>query len=527
MENKKLFSYVDNVELSPRMKESLISGEVTFSKVSYSNWKGFMPLAGMMAVLCIALIGGYVFLVGNDIPPPPPQVDPVITTTPEQTPPPPHTDPPNHPAPFPTINFRTIPEGVHQYQIPFDWRFGSTDGAKNILNLYEALSCHAEYENYKPNFTPYYQWDEITGYFSYEKLAVEIRAFADGVDVPAYTETFNENAWLFLNFSLEEYCLDFIKRIGAPDEFIPESFMVYGTEVTREDIRETEIRSTKLALLLARAFTYGDTDYISQQFQTIIQEYDESTDKWNVYNNPIFDFVKATKFGEFRMTKSEYDPETYEFLHYFTIEDNGGDLSSPFLGERYWVLRTDGYQISQFLPADAELNRIQRSNNLSDLVNFCYTYSVYYGFQTEFYRRGSAHYWGLLYALTMLYDYEDYDEYGGGYFTVERYIELAEYVFGIQTTREELEEQGAINEEGTHVILWARGGSPTRCVLVSEDWRNDGIVEIVLNFYGDMGYLYLAKTVRYELVAGQYGWRLGSTEVIYENPDIDVLFVSY
>jgi hypothetical protein len=67
MENKNLFGYIDNVELSHYMKENLITGKtVKLQQVKSSAWKNFVALGSAAAVICAVVIGGYVFLNDNE-----------------------------------------------------------------------------------------------------------------------------------------------------------------------------------------------------------------------------------------------------------------------------------------------------------------------------------------------------------------------------------------------------------------------------------------------------------------------------
>jgi hypothetical protein len=234
-------------------------------------------------------------------------------------------------------------------------------------------------------------------------------------------------------------------------------------------------------------------------------------------------------FREFTMLGTEFDPVTYEHLHYFSIiEDNRED--NVFTGEHSWIMRTDGYQVKLFAPADREIDRVQKTWWLyehDELVNFCYFYSTLYLLQPEeSYPRNLR---GLFSFTHLGHNYTNFNEYGGGYFEVDEFIELVDYVYGIEIDLEMILEARMFweSEDGEiYVTLHAGGYIPTRAEL-SSDIERDGRRIIIMNFYGDAGYMFLAETLMFELESGDKGWQLTSVGTIGDNPDVNVAFIHY
>ncbi|MCL2697909.1 MAG: hypothetical protein FWE74_07490 [Oscillospiraceae bacterium] len=469
MKEKNLFSYIDNVELSKSMKNSLINGEVPFREAKTSHRKGFAVLAGMAAVLCMAVIGGYIFLINGGLLQAAPEDDAFnnhdIVTEDGTTSPYMREDSVfsnNNPVTGGDITaagvyednsfstFTTAPveariQAAGDFLIPAnphsrrDFVYSGLYSEEYIINIYDSLKYHTDFENYEKRY------------------------------IQAHVETGNSI------YDIEQFTFDFLEYVAMPIILISDS-----ADMTREQIRAKEIDSTIIALSVARAFVEGDTSELEMLFAS---------------STPgLFDFVKDYEFREFIMLGTEFDPDIHEHVHYFSIIHTSDVNLSVFDPLGKWVMRTDGHQIQQFTSAGREVAKANQSwyttGGHDDLVSFCYYYTTLYLLQPEEYR-------------------ESYTERADSAATIDARIYWED-------------------EDGVIYLRQPAGDyNPARAELVSIEETNQSAVRwITLNFFGDAGYMFLAETLQFEIVAGQYAWRLDSVEVIYDNPDVNVAFIN-
>jgi hypothetical protein len=484
MKENRMFGYIDRVELSRNMKNKLIECESPFIEAKPMHRRGFAVLAGMAAVLCGVVIGGYVFLMDGDFqpPPPPPEIEssalseyghectfisdsPALTTAVSDVP------------AFPARSFLDAPAPAS------DRGFWYSDlyGHEYILDILASLEYHGE-------FADYARRNPLT---------------SEEADNTVY--------------DIEQFIFDFLEYVAMPLVLISEP---ESPGIAKEQIRAREIDSTILALGVARAFVEGNMAELESLFA--------------VDTPGLFDFVKAMGFREFTMLGTEFDPVMHEHLHYFlVIEDNRWE--NVFTDERIWILRTDGHQIQQFAPDGENIARVNvyteqfGEDDYDKLIRFCYFYSTLYLLQPEDTQAENIR--GLFAFMDLGYEYTNFNEGGRGYFTAEEFIEHVEYVYGIELGLSAIIASRAYFEDENGeilVTLHAGGYSPTRAELIEiSEIGNRSIRWFTLNFYGDAGYMFLAKTIRFELTAGQSGWRLVSAETIYDNPDVNVAFIHY
>lgn len=480
MEENKLFSYIDNVELSKSMKENLIKREVPFREAKTLHRKGFAVLGGMAAVLCGAVVGGYVFIMNGGLLPPPMDEgsvwgsNPPITTTP-----PPLTTMPDEVTASPARDFVYAPSPVVTQNTRSFW-YSDLYGHEYVLNIFDSLEYHTEFA-----------------------------AFAERSPV---LDDWQTNSI----YDVEQFVFDFLEYTAMPPVLIPEPT---NHAFTKEQIRAREIDSTILALGVARAFVMGNADELNSRF---------------INNTPgLFDFTKGMGFSEFSLIGTEFDPINNEHLHYFSVIENN-TWENIFTSEQKWILRTDGHQIQQFAPAGRYITRVNPrweqfydEEDYDKLIRFCYFYSTLYLLQPE-----DTYPWNLrgLFAFMHLgYEYTNFNEHGMGYFTIEEFIAHIDYVYGKEITLDEIIDSRMFweDEDGEiYATLHAGGYSPTRAEL-SEIIERDGRVILIMNFYGDAGYMFLAETLIFELTAGNHGWQLTSVETVGDNPDVNVAFIHY
>jgi len=476
------------------MKNNLIKGDVPFRAEKSSHRRGFAVLGGMAAALCGVVIGGYMFMRSNDMLQPPRINDGggelagesgIIVADSYS-----YGISPDNPT-FATV-FNTQDESIGRIIItppaapaPITSRaerefwYNETRGEDYILNIHNSLIYHAEFEDFSRRYVPPEPITERTIY------------------------------------TTEQFTFDFLEYVAMPLVLIPEPAPYYDGEIiSKEAIRQTEINSTIVALRIARAFAEGDTNELAQLFYS---------------NTPgLFDFVKNTQFHELSLIGSEFDPVTREHLHYFVISTDEDD--GIFAQSNEWVMRVEtGYQVSMFAPYGKEIDRIRPyspEEHHDELVNFCYWYSRSYLLRPEMNLRG-------LFSFTHLgYEYTNYNGMGIGYFPADEFIELVDYVYGIEIDLEAIIEEQMFWEgaDGEIQVLnyqntFYPDGPLVRAELIESNRRRDGTAGVTMSFYGDAGYMFLAETLQFEFTAGQLGWRLVSTETIYDNPEVNVAFI--
>jgi hypothetical protein len=531
MEDKKLFRYVDTVVLSGKMTESLISGEANFRSTGGKSVhrSGFMALAGMAAVVCAVVVAGYMYFANDNFLPPVLQPDDsqgiIYTTEPAAV-----TDVPVTTAAvspraaeiegFPTVIFRSVPfpENPHPDR---NWWYFDLWGTGYVFDFYDSLKYHTDFADFEPRFEPLFPELFQDGIISSEAIASMVRDYL--------SDSYYEGAVVAIFCTLEQFLFDFLDYIKMPEEQIPYLFDIGWTELTGEWVRSSEIDSLYIALRVARAFSEGDADFLSGYFYS--------------YTAGLFDFVNDMRFSDFRLMSTEFDQNTNEFLHYFNIDITEWDFysSSPFdYGGSFfpvWVLKTDGHYIRQFTPSWREIDRVSWRGEHSDLALFCYSYSTFADFISEYYGDGNPGFQGLYIALQILYPHDvQQDEYGNSYFETRRFVELINYVFGIEIyDLQVLAQAGMMWQYADKVFLPGRGVSMATAELVREDRRyNDSRhapteATVIIDYYGDIGFMFLSRTVQYELIEdilpdGEIGWRLISTENIYENPNVNISF---
>jgi hypothetical protein len=524
MEEKKLFRYVDTVILSGKMMEALISGEDSFRRVGTKSIhrSGFMALAGMAAVVCAMVIAGYVFLINDNAVPPeikPTDIYGGVSPVGEND--------------YPSVTTAASPHenDVHSF-IPApanphpdrDWWYFNLWSIEYILDFYDSLKYHADFTDFVPRFIPIFSDVYNQGEIPHERIAGLIRLYLSNPGDEVLSSAINSHLC-----TLEQFVFDFLDYIKMPDEQIPYLFDISWTALTGEWVRENEINSLYLALNMARAFVEGDADYLSRIFYSYYS------------TNGLFDFAIDLKFNQFTLTRTEFDPNNNDFLHYFTISTSDELFASrnPFTGgTAEWILATDGYAIRQFSPAHLEeMKRINRFNEHSDIVTFCYNYSSFVDFISEY--NDYFCFQGLYITLLTLYTHEqNQSEQRAPYFETDRFIELVNYVFGIEIDRQVLEQAGMLWQDGERVYLSGRGFNTTTAELVYESYsffpppprieisesESDQATTVIINYYGDLGYMFLSRTVEYELEFGELGWRLVSVKNIFEDPHINVSF---
>jgi hypothetical protein len=466
----KLFSYVDNVELSAKMKEALIKGGEPLQEVKTLHRRGFAVLGGMAAVLLGVVAGGYIFLMNGGFLSLPPDYETDIEINGNAA-------LENNGAAVTRIYEAN--DYIIEYEITvavepakqhYDRSFWYRYGEDYILNIYNSLKYHSEFADFVPRFEPIHNGIYFQGEIPHEHIANNIKMYLqDSVDVDITA----------LAVTLEQFVFDFLEYIAMPIVLIPEPVPIHGSVVTREDIRSSEIISTILALGVARAFVEGNVSELEMLFAS---------------STPgLFDFVKDTELYEFILIGTEFDPITHEYLHYFIISADEGD--GIFAQSNKWVMYTNGHQIQQFTPAGREIAKANQSwyttGGHDDLVSFCYYYTTLYLLQPEEYR-------------------ESYTERADSAATIDARICWE-------------------TEDGFMYLRQPVGDyNPARAELVSiEETDQSAVRWITLDFFGDAGYMFLAETLQFEIVAEQYAWRLSSVETIYDNPDINVAFIYY
>ncbi|MCL2634598.1 MAG: hypothetical protein FWD34_08820 [Oscillospiraceae bacterium] len=292
-----------------------------------------------------------------------------------------------------------------------------------------------------------------------------------------------------------------------------------------------------LATDIAQAFIEKNTEFLSQRFC------DDSKNAFNFINE--LDFIEFEQFGK-EYTYGTYIINGEEEIHfdgiayyfYITVENGTDDMFT--LGGREWELRLfDGEhsRIQQFSPKGKEINRLN-----SDYASMCYSFSndlylfesmsdfnllkektielltpVYSG-NMSFGSQGNVeyvYYYCLLFCMERFRRLQE-DDQGFRGFTVEEFMEYAEYTFGITNIDGDLIRSIMPGEE---FFVMGHGWWWHYSELVSEEITQTGAA-IIINYYGDAGYLFVAKTMKYNLEFGDKGVKLISVECLYSNDDL-------
>ncbi|MCL2636988.1 MAG: hypothetical protein FWD48_01330 [Oscillospiraceae bacterium] len=279
---------------------------------------------------------------------------------------------------------------------------------------------------------------------------------------------------------------------------------------TAPSARQTnEERYQQLAEQIAEAFVNKDIEFLSFQFA------DRS--------RKAFEFINDLDFIEFELIELRYNEESYEWIQTLniTVEDGTDDIFT--LGGRDWELRLrfdENSAIRQFSPQGVEINELRRYSE-GYLPFICYAFSADLNvFETmndfnlikdnfEYQDFSVKH--SYLYRLS--YFFNSIQRHLGNeerqwILTVDEVIEQAENMLGITNL-----DSSVMHQIGGHGWHWYYPA------VVSEEITDTGAV-IILDFYGDTGHLFVAKTMKYNLEFGDNGIRIVSTELLYSNDDL-------
>jgi hypothetical protein len=407
-----------------------------------------------------------------------------------------------------------IPQNPHHDR---DFWYFQLWGRDYIVNLYSSLKYHASFARFEPDFEPLFPELFRDGIASSESIMVMVRDYLSG--------NYYERAESAILCTLEQFCFNFLESVGMPER---EVAAVIRDGWSHSHFRHQEQGALELALRIAQAFAERDTRYLNGAFYS--------------FTDNLFDFVRESDFSDTLATGITYDAMQSEFIT--TIRLGGED----------WLLYTDPYYVMQFTPAGREVNRIGWQYQRSDLVMFCYLYAAFsnvheetnlvlrgdYSDRTvrpsdEFYSVSTLY--NGMYSCLLLFHESDYRE--GGIF-IDRFAELADYVFGVEVDIETMRQVFHVSEDGERVLSMATGISVPWAELISETrmfydgrevpvtqetWNEtEGSRRIIIEYYGDTGYMFPAKMVEYELLYEEMGWRLAGVTTIRENPDVNVSF---
>jgi hypothetical protein len=280
---------------------------------------------------------------------------------------------------------------------------------------------------------------------------------------------------------------------------------------------------------IAEAFINKDTERLSFHFA------DDS--------GRAFDFVKELDFIEFELISLdleviERDGErwTSEWVFYFNITVKNGTDDIFTLGGREWELRLRSEERSvvlQFSPKGTVINRLWNST-WSDYAMICYGLSndlevfetmsdfnlLIYNFgDDEVYNEFGFINWDsytyrvaiLINRIQRIFGNEERPRHLP---TADEVAAQAEYIFGITNLNYSALEIFLVRGFG-HGWFWRYP------VLVSEEITDSGAT-IVIDYYGDTGHLFVARSMKYNLEFGKQGVRIVSTELLYSNDDLIV-----
>jgi hypothetical protein len=390
-----------------------------------------------------------------------------------------------------------LPEFIFEYPGYERWLF-ETYGEEFLLDLYDSLKYHAQFAGFEPRFEPILPELFFEGVVSSEVIARMVRDYLND----NYMESAREN----IMRALEHYCIDFLSYIGIPDHV----FMSSSRDI--DNLRQLEFNSQVLALKTARAFSEGDTAFLNGMFYS--------------FTDDLFDFVHYVNYTRFHITRAIYEPDTMEFGFYININTALGDgFKNSFNDE--WLLFLNPYVMGFSPVIDGQrsegdiitMNNLWHRERYNGLVGFCYMYSTLIQFPEPEWRDELS---GMLHALAYINS-----EFDSRRFTPDSFIEAASYVFGVEINYDTLRNSRLLYEEedgSEWLALPGRGLNTTTATLVSARSTGDERNTIIINYFGDTGYLFLARQVMYELEYGEQGWRLLSVEITYEDPNVNVSF---
>ena len=510
MNDRNLFRYVDNVRLSDKMKRELINGYTAPREAEKPIFKkNFAVLGGIAAMLCVMLTGVYIFLLQNsDI-----FNDPsgnvlfddsgaagstIFHTT---TPPPSYTVPntwSQHDIELPEDEARCEPNIYSVFIYPFQ--------IEETLMLFDSLGFHPDYSPSEAFLLRYYK--ELDTDTSLARMASRLRD-TDIIDIDDI-----EELSIMLRL-IENHCNEFLQSIAFTDMF------------GEPDLGE--MRAQGNALKVARAFVENDTEFLLRHFQ-VPRDYDHDPEinYFMYHDNDYFDFIKDLDIISFTQTGKEHDPDIIGvYIYYFDVQ-TANDRNGLTIGNksgREWFIRSESFSILEFSPVGRETNRMK--NNSCELTRACYNLTMIGGFITKeenqpvdlqvgFWSDDEGSYRGLLSSLYMLYEPDVSDLYSGYYYK-DNFIELMEYVFGITEVDENIFGSVlGITDEG---LVFQHGFGPISPIaeVVSVASRGGDRTFVTINYYGDTGYLFLARTIRYTLEQGERGWRFVSIECVYDS----------
>jgi Fe-S cluster biosynthesis and repair protein YggX len=336
-------------------------------------------------------------------------------------------------------------------------------------------------------------------------------------ETPAMSEFESEPE---IEIEMTEPLIEISEEPETPEEPEPEIIEPEPEPPVRQTVDEHYLQR---ANEIAEAFINKDTERLSFYFA------DDSV--------RAFDFVRELDFVEFELIHHEVEEINERFLewvYYFNITVENGTDDIFTLGGKEWELRLRSEERSvvlQFSPKGTVINRLWNST-WSDYAKICYEFSndleafetmsdfnlLIYNFGDDkiYDEFGFINWDSYTYRATILINriqrLLENEERPWHHLTADEIIAQAEYMFGI--TNLDYSALEIFIEKGFgHGWFWRYP------VLVSETFTATG-AEIILNFYGDTGHLFVAKTMKYNLEFGEQGVRIVSTELLYSNDDL-------
>jgi hypothetical protein len=376
----------------------------------------------------------------------------------------------------------------------FGWGEISYGHLSLYLEDYEILRLHPEFESFKARYSP----DGLL-----DRAIQSLRDLKESLsDNPQeWAETSDDTEFDLL--SLYVFVNDFLRHIRITNE------QIIGIENLTENelqfVIQEERSSQQMALRTVYSIYTGE-----ESLHPFVQGFYDLKSEDAV----ITEIIQTDKY---------FDAEKREYVYHFWIqsEDGRGLVIGEMSGTEWvYIIHQNINAYKHFLPADFEridsiAQPFNEPNGMSDLVNACISYTAYMNAVNP-----SIHLSDLLHALGFLYQELNDVEF---IFTPDDFRERALYVFGIIGIEDEgifriswNEERVSVpNEHRSHIWLLAE--------LVSEEISEDfDSAVIVINYYGQGFYFELAKTIQYELEMGEKGWRLVSTEYLYESGDVEI-----
>ncbi|MCL2638384.1 MAG: hypothetical protein FWD48_08430 [Oscillospiraceae bacterium] len=300
----------------------------------------------------------------------------------------------------------------------------------------------------------------------------------------------------------------------------PKELVIDEREFFLYERSENPAWQEELAEDIKRAFVEKDVEYLSEIFGD--------------YSKQGFDFVSELDFAEFDIVYVHTDDgrhtmyvdrRIWTFVFYITVEDGEDDIFTR--GGREWELQIkDNHSwspIQQFTPIGTKIFGYWNLTEHNEYAQMCALFSSNFDvFETinDFNLIRERRNWSdnsfhtrLHFALKRIEELQgNEDSWEGWQMPTDYVIDRAAYTFGITNiNREALDEYE----------VPARGWFWHYPVFVSEKTTDTG-VEIILDYYGDYGYLLLAKTMKYTLELGDEGVKFISVECLFSD-DILIL----